>query len=58
MMKKYLDYLLWASGWSIFYVLMDAAFKFTYEHFGWNYSETAFLFGFLLAVIGMTNRKE
>lgn len=58
MLKKYLIFLLWASGWTVFYVLMYAAYKFIYEHFGWDFSETAFLFGFLLVVIGMTNRKE
>lgn len=58
MLKKYLDYLRWYFGWSVLYVLMDAAFKFTYEHLGWDFSETAFLFGFLLVVIRMTKFKE
>ena len=58
MLKKYLDYLRWGFGWIVFYVLTKAAWKFIYEHLGWDFSETAFLFGFLLVVIGMTNRKE
>ena len=58
MMKKYLDFLLWSSGWIVFYVLSQAAWKLAADHFGWNFSETMFMFGFLLAVIGTTNRKE
>ena len=57
-MKKYLDDLRWGLWWIVFYVLTKAAWKFAYNHFGWNFSETAFLFGFLLVVIRMTNRKE
>ena len=52
MMKRYLNYLTWGLGWSVLYVLMDAALKITIEHFGWNYSETGFLFGFMLVIIG------
>ena len=58
MMKKYLDYLRWGFGWIVFYVLTKAAWKFAYNHFGWDFSETAFLFGFMLVIIGMTKFKE
>lgn len=57
MMKKYLDDLLWAFVWTAFYVLTEAAWKFAYNHFGWDFSETAFLFGFMLVVIRMTKFK-
>ncbi len=58
MIKKYLDYMLWCFGWSVLYILTEVAWKLAAEHFGWDFSETAFLFGFLLAVIGMTKFKE
>ena len=43
--------ILWLLGWSVAYVLIQAAWKLAETHFGWHYSETAVAFGFLLYII-------